>query len=476
MLEALLGELLARRAARVHPALDAAAAYRRFLVRHDPRIAMPSPAGGPLLSILLPVFDAALPALRSALDSVRRQSYERFELCVADAGSDSSTRLLSETAALEPRLRLIPLDFNRGIGGNTNAGLAAARGDFALFLDQDDALAPDALQRLVAELALRPDLDVVYSDKDNITPWGDRYDPYFKPDWSPELLLATNFPAHAALVRRELLVATGALATDLDGAQDWDLFLRIAERTDRVAHVPSILYHWRSVPTSAASTPDAKSGLARVWRDALARALERRRLPGRVPGEGAPRILPAFEKPPRISVVKDSAEATEARGELVLFHEPGFRPGSDDWMTTLAFWALVPGVGAAGAAVHDRSGAIEHTGFAFPDGAALPLFAGASPRRWTPLGLPGFVRNVTALGPGAWMTRRSVLESLGPGTSAADYSRRVRAAGLRCVVVPQAVLVRTNGRLELPRPIEERDPFFNANLDRSSPVPRPRED
>jgi hypothetical protein len=276
-------------------------------------------------------------------------------------------------------------------------------------------------------------------------------------------------------VRRELLADVGGLATDLDGAQDWDLFLRLAERTDRIAHVPRILYHWRSLPSSAASSPAAKPGLPRAWREALGRALERRGVPGCVPGDGDLRILPAFEKPPSISVVTRSTESDDARGDFVLVQEPGFRPASHDWMTTLALWASVAGVGAAGAVVHDRSGAIEHTGFVFPEGGPLPLFAGASPGRWTPLGRPEFVRNVVALGPGAWMTRRDVLDAVGPASSAVDYSRRVRAAGLRCVVVPQAVLVRTAGRLELPGPIEGGDPHFNPNLDPASPIPRPRD-
>ncbi|HET7291825.1 MAG TPA: glycosyltransferase [Vicinamibacteria bacterium] len=478
LLQGTLGERLGRRAARLHPALDAHAAYRRFLARETERLPDRVPDAGPFVSVLLPMFDAPIAALRAAIESVRLQTWPRFEVCVADGGPAGSAgaRLVRELAAHDPRFRVSAPEANRGIGGNTGAALATARGEFVLFLDQDDVLAPDALSRLAGEAARDPTLDVVYSDKDNVTPWGDRYDPYFKPDWSPELLLSTNFLAHATLVRRELVLAAGGIAADLDGAQDWDLFLRLAERTDRIAHVPVVLYHWRSVASSAASSLDAKPYVARAAREALRRALERRGWPGRIPGEAPLRILASFERAPRISVVTRAEELTDARGELVLFQEPGFRPDSDDWAAALAFWALVPGVGAAGAAVHDQSGAIEHAGLAFTEARTLPLFSGAAPRRWTPLGLPGFVRNVSALGPGAWMTRRSVLESVGPGTSAFDYSRRARAAGLRCVVVPQAVLVRTAGTLELVEPFETRDPYFNPNLDPASPVPRPRED
>jgi hypothetical protein len=144
----------------------------------------------------------------------------------------------------------------------------------------------------------------------------------------------------------------------------------------------------------------------------------------------------------------------------------------------LAFWASLPGVGAAGAVVHDRHGRIEHTGHAFAGGRALPLFARADAGRWSPLGFPRCVRNVSALGPGVWITRRDVLTAVGSAPSAAEYSARVRAAGLRCVVVPHVVAFRTAGALQLPRPMDgpEPDPYFNPNLDPRSPIPRPRED
>jgi hypothetical protein len=165
-----------------------------------------------------------------------------------------------------------------------------------------------------------------------------------------------------------------------------------------------------------------------------------------------------------------------ARGDFVLFQEPGFRWDSEDGARTLAFWASLPGVGAAGAVVHDRHGRIEHTGLAFADGRALPLFAGADPGRWSPLGFPGFVRNVSALGPGVWITRHDVLTAVGAAPSASEYSARVRAAGLRCVVVPEVVAFRIQGSLELPSRFDGVDPYFNPNLDPRSPVPRPRED
>ncbi len=476
-LGAALGVRQARRAARLHPALDAEAAYRRFLALRDVRIPTPAASDFPLVSILMPVFDASPGPLAAALHSVGSQSFGNFELCAVDAGPAQRPggALLRDAAAGDPRFRCIRLGSNRGIGGNTNAALEAARGEYVLFLDQDDLLARDALAELVAAVARDPDLDHVYSDKDNVTPWGDRYDPYFKPDWSPELLLCTNFVTHATLLRREVLVAISGLAEDLDGAQDWDLFLRLAERNPRVAHVPRVLYHWRSVLTSAASGHEAKPYLAGAGRATLARTLQRRRLPGRVPAEGSVRILPAFEHEPRIAVVAGPDEARGARGDLVLFQEPGFRFDAEDALR-LAFWALLPGVGAAGAAVHDRHGAIEHAGFAFPDGRALPLFAGAVAKRWSPLGFPGFVRNVSALGPGAWITRREVLDAVGPASSAAEYSARVRAAGFRCVVVPDVVAHRTSGTPALPNPIDGADPYFNPNLDPYSSVPRPRED
>jgi len=479
-LRAILGARAARRAARRHPALDAEAAYRMFLAGRDVRVPRPARAvpDGPLVSILMPVFDAPVRDLARALASVRAQGYGCFELCAADAGPASApaSALLRDAAAADPRIRWIRVGANRGIGGNTNAALDAAQGEYVTFLDQDDLFAPDALEQLVSAALAAPEADLVYSDKDNVTPWGDRYDPYFKPGWSPELLLCTNYVSHAALVRREALLDLGGLATDLDGAQDWDLFLRLAEKDPRVVHVPRVLYHWRSVRTSAASTREAKPYLPRAARAALARALERRALPGRVPAEGRVHVLPAFARSPSIAAAASPEEAAGARGDFVLFRDPAFRWDAEDGARTLAFWASLPGVGAAGAVVHDRRGRIEHTGLAFAEGRALPLFAGADPGRWSPLGFPGFVRNVSALGPGVWITRRDVLTAVGAAPSASEYSARVRGAGLRCVVVPDVVAFRIQGSLELPSRFDGVDPYFNPNLDPRSPVPRPRAD
>ncbi len=227
----------------------------------------------PLISILTPVYNPAPNVLRDTLASVLAQTYDRWELCLVDGASDvpGVAATLAGAAAGDPRLRVKTLPRNLGISGNLNAALAMATGDFVLLLDHDDLLAPDLLFAVVRRLGADPDLDVVYYDEDKVAEDGRRRrDPWFKPPrWSPALLLSTNVLMHS-VIRRELLVDLGGFDPAMDGAQDWDLALRLSERTNRLAHLPQVGYHWRQVPGSAARDANAKP-----WAfDAQRRAVE----------------------------------------------------------------------------------------------------------------------------------------------------------------------------------------------------------
>lgn len=207
-------------------------------------------------SILMPVHDPPLAYLREAVDSVRAQLYQDWELCIADdASSREVAAELEALAAREPRIRLVRSGRNLGISGATNLAMELARGDWVGFLDHDDVLDPAALALVAREIETRPALDAVYTDRDTITEDGARVDPYFKPDWSPAALLSHNYAIHFLTLRRDLLARLGGLRGEYDGAQDHDLLLRLSELTDRVGHVPHVLYSWRRHPGSNALTP-----------------------------------------------------------------------------------------------------------------------------------------------------------------------------------------------------------------------------
>jgi GT2 family glycosyltransferase len=265
------------------------AMYRRWIHSHEPRPErlarqrLQRFAWEPLISVVVPVYRPPIEYLRAALESVRRQTYARWELCLADASDCAEiSRLLRELAARDPRVRLRELPENLGIAGNTNAALALARGDFVAFLDHDDELAPFALFEVASALAASPDADLVYSDEDKLDARGRRTQPHFKPDWSPEHLLSRNYVCHLAVVRRTLLEDLGGLRLGFDGAQDHDLILRVSERTKRIVHVPEVLYHWRMHAGSAAQTADAKPDASEAGRRAVEEHLRRVGTPAEV--------------------------------------------------------------------------------------------------------------------------------------------------------------------------------------------------
>ncbi len=284
------------------------AAYHRWLEAHRlppvvggpgavptrrARTRPPEPPVAPLISVLVPVFRPPLWALERCVGSVLDQDFARFELILCDdaSGDGELERYLAGLPALDARIRVARLEVNSGISAATNAALAQARGSFVAFLDHDDELAPQALGRFAAAIDATPDADLLYSDEDKLDAGGERFDPLFKPEFSPDLLTSFAYVAHLCVIRTELVRELGGLRSAFDGSQDWDLTIRASERARRVVHIPEVLYHWRVLESSAASGSAAKPWAyeagRRVLEDTLARrgeageVLQSSRFPGR---------------------------------------------------------------------------------------------------------------------------------------------------------------------------------------------------
>ena len=290
--------------------------YRLWHSVHHDAAARPSTVGDrvrrltyrPRISIVVPVHNTDPEVLYAMARSVQAQTYPRWELClVDDASPRRDTRdTLDRLASGDDRVRLHRLDTPSGIAGATNAALALATGTFVAFLDHDDVLAPDALYWIVRRLEFDGDLDVIYSDEDKLDERGDRVEPFFKPDWSPDYLLSLNYVTHLLVVRRRLLAERGGLRDGFDGAQDYDLLLRLSECTDRIAHVPAPLYSWRKVTGSTSADIHAKPSAHRASERALDDAIARRGLDAERTEGLQPtwhRLRYRVTQPPTVSIV-----------------------------------------------------------------------------------------------------------------------------------------------------------------------------
>ena len=266
------------------------------------------PDAHPLFSIVTPVYAPGLDVLRETIASVLEQQHEDWEwVVVDDASPDPAVReVLREAASRDRRVRVVERAENGHIVAATNDGVAVASGEFLVFLDHDDLLTPDALSAMAAEIARFPDVDYLYSDEDKVDESGNLSGAFAKPDWSPERLRGQMYTSHLSVMRTSLVREVGGLRAGYDGSQDHDLALRVGERARRVVHVPRVLYHWRSVPGSAAADIGAKPYATQAGQRAVQDHLDRLGIPatvkqGREPGRYViQRELPADV---RVSVV-----------------------------------------------------------------------------------------------------------------------------------------------------------------------------
>ena len=234
----------------------------------------------PLISIIMPVYNTPDNWLARAIESVRNQLYTNWELCIADdASTDAHVKeILDACRDLDPRIKVVFRSRNGHISEASNSALKLAEGDFVALMDHDDELTEDALYCIVHEINRNPEAALFYSDEDKIDEMGNLSTPYFKSDWNPSLFLSHNFICHLAVVRRSLMNQLNGFRTGFEGAQDWDLFLRISEHVSsaQIKHIPRILYHWRMIPGSTSLEIDGKSYAVEAGKNVLEDAIRRR--------------------------------------------------------------------------------------------------------------------------------------------------------------------------------------------------------
>ncbi len=267
----------------------------------------------PLFSVVIPVYNVADNMLRECIDSVLAQTYKNFEIIlVDDASTQTSVRKVLGEYEGRDGITIIYREKNGHISRTTNDGIHAAKGEFVALCDCDDLYAPNALYEIAKKLNEDPSLDFIYTDEDKVDEKGKkRENPFFKPDWSPDTFMSFMYTCHLSVYRRTLLEELSGVRVGFEGSQDYDLVLRVMEKTNRIGHVPKILYHWRMRKESTANAMAAKPYALEAAEKAKIEALERRGLKGEItylPAVAQYRVTYFPQGEPKVSIIIPSKD------------------------------------------------------------------------------------------------------------------------------------------------------------------------
>jgi len=428
----------------------------------------------PKISIIMPVYNTPSLPLNEAIDSVTSQIYDNLELCICDdASTDSSVRsIIKKASKKDSRIKYTFSNSNGGISNASNKALALASGEFVCLLDHDDKLTSDALFEIIKILNHRDDIDYIYSDEDKIDQDGKHIEPFFKPDWSPDLFLSINYVTHLSVIRKTILDKIRGFRPEFDGSQDYDLILRVTENTKKIAHIPKILYSWRQVPGSAAEQVDAKPYAIVAAKKALQESLERRGMKVKVSDgffKGSYRIKYQINGTPLISIIilnkKDCLESigtktsydnyeiiivdndstdsetleyldslphkvirfgekfnfskmnnlgvNHSKGEYMVFLNNDTKIIDSDWLQSMLEHVQKEHVGIAGAKLLFPDNHVQHAGIIVGFNGYAHNYGGFPESDNGYFGLASTVRNCSAVTAACMMTKRKIFEEIG---------------------------------------------------------------
>lgn len=278
----------------------------------------------PKFSVTVPLYRTGEQFLRELIDSLQKQTYDNWELCLADGSEDdgkSLSPIIAEYQKEDNRIRYCILEKNEGIAENTNEAMQMAQGDFIVLLDHDDLLAPDALFEFCRAVNENDATEVIYSDEDKIDAAGGKYfEPHFKPDFDLDLLLCNNYICHLFAVKREIVNRVGGFRSEYDGSQDYDFILRCCEAAKGVSHVAKVLYHWRCHFDSTAANPQSKLYAFEAGRRAVQAHYDRLNIPAEVEHaqfNGLYRTRYHWKEKPLVSVVTSNRDQVEQLSKCI---------------------------------------------------------------------------------------------------------------------------------------------------------------
>ncbi len=486
-----------------------------------------SVGSGPLLSIIMPVYNTDERLLEETIQSVRRQTYAQWELCIAD---DASTvpgirPLLEDHEQTDSRIRVSYRRTTGHISAASNSALALARGEFVVLLDHDDLLAPEALAAIARVAHEDWRIDFIYSDEDKIDEQGRRSQPFFKPAWSPTLLSTCNYITHLTAIRRSLVLDVGGFRDEMVGSQDHDLFLRVTERARMIAHIPNVLYSWRMTADSTSRTPTAKPYALSAAKRALEDAVGRRGLSSVVSEthlSGIFHLRRRLPRPTRVSLIVlghgdnwretfgyteldvcdvvalDGAQTAPAAnqipvvadidagtGDYLVFLDASSRPGSVESITSMLEHLQDDRTAITGGTTRRPNGVILQAGISMGDlGQPCYAYAGLSmlPQPNFYLNLKDLLHEVAAIYTGCCAMRRETWrrlkgwhDDLPPVLAMSDLCLRALRDGYDIIYTPLALFECSDELAGIPSVRlfdwawgEFHDPFWNPNMNPSS--------
>lgn len=448
----------------------------------------------PLISIVVPTYQTPIPFLKDMIDSVRKQSYEKWELCIADGslnGDENDTKVIRVREELnrysmeDKRIKVVYLEENQGIAENTNQALALATGEYIGLFDHDDMLTPDALYEIVKAIN-DYDYDVLYTDEDKISEDSHDYKkPVFKPDYSPELLCANNYITHFFVAKKSIVDRLGGFRKEYDGSQDYDFIFRCVELAKKVGHVSKVLYHWRMHGGSVAGDPTSKMYAYDAGKKAIQSHYERVGIQANVEHMerlGLYHTEYKMIKQPLISVIiygeddekkkrcsewfkrKDysnleilasagisveeiNALAEKARGSYLFFVSENLESVERDALQQMAGVLQIQNVGAVSGKVIGRKHTVEDVGVVFrTNGDLCKANYGIGDCDYGDMFRAKVMSNYSILSLNCFMTHKNTFEELGRfnkhfslSFTAADYCLKLRMHGKRCVMQASVV-------------------------------------
>ena len=448
----------------------------------------------PLISIVVPTYQTPIPFLKDMIDSVRKQSYEKWELCIADGslnGDENDTKVIRVREELnrysmeDKRIKVVYLEENQGIAENTNQALALATGEYIGLFDHDDMLTPDALYEIVKAIN-DYDYDVLYTDEDKISEDSHDYKkPVFKPDYSPELLCANNYITHFFVAKKSIVDRLGGFRKEYDGSQDYDFIFRCVELAKKVGHVSKVLYHWRMHEGSVAGDPTSKMYAYDAGKKAIQSHYERVGIQANVEHMerlGLYHTEYKMIKQPLISVIvygeddekkkrcsewfkrKDysnleilasaginveeiNALAEKARGSYLFFVSENLESVERDALQQMAGVLQIRNVGAVSGKVIGRKHTVEDVGVVFrTNGDLCKANYGIGDCDYGDMFRAKVMSNYSILSLNCFMTHKNTFEELGRfnkhfslSFAAADYCLKLRMHGKRCVMQASTV-------------------------------------